>query len=103
MSFSPRTGLVYIPTISYAYPFVPSAKFRFTPGRLNTAEDYPEIARQIEGYESAIRFCAPTHITAWDPVAQRQAWRVEQTTMIPAGLLSTASDLVFRGRTEWRV
>ena len=100
MSFSPKTGLVYIPSITSAYPFVPWSGFKYTPGRFNTGEDYGEVAKQIEGFESAFRFCAPSHITAWDPVAQRQAWRVELRSAMPAGLLSTAADLVFQGRSD---
>jgi PQQ-dependent dehydrogenase (methanol/ethanol family) len=100
MSFSPRTGLVYIPSITAAYPFAPDPAFRYRPGRHNTAESYAELARQIEGYEEALRFCSPSHITAWDPVAARQVWRVESDTLMPGGLLSTAGDLVFQGRSD---
>jgi quinohemoprotein ethanol dehydrogenase len=100
MSFSPKTGLMYIPSITSAYPFTPSKEFAFTSGRFNTAEDYAAMAKQIEGFEDAFRLCAPSHITAWDPVEQRQAWRVEQTAPMPAGLLSTASNLLFQGRSD---
>ena len=100
MSYSPRTGLVYIPTISSAYPFVPDPDFHFRPGRTNTAESYPELARRTEGIEDAFRFCAPSHITAWDPVAGRQVWRVESNLPLPGGLLSTAGDLVFQGHSD---
>src|SRR3990172_7073074 len=102
MSYSPRTGLVYIPSISAAYLFVPDPDFHYGPGRTNTAEDIPELARQIEGYEEALRFCSPTHLTAWDPVAERQVWRVELDSLLPAGLLSTAGDLVFQGHGDGR-
>ena len=84
MSYSPQTQLVYIPSITSAYPFVPDPAFRYRPGRTNTAESYPELARRTEGFEDAFRFCAPSHITAWDPVAARQVWRVESTSLLPA-------------------
>jgi hypothetical protein len=100
MSFDPQTGLVYIPTISAAYPFVADPSFRYTPGRFNTAEAYPELARRTEGIEDAFRFCTPSHITAWDPVAGRQVWRVESASPLPGGLLSTAGGLVFQGRAD---
>jgi PQQ-dependent dehydrogenase (methanol/ethanol family) len=102
MSFSPQTRLVYIPSITSAYPFVADKSFRYTPGRTNTAESYPELARTIEGFEDAFRPCAPSHITAWDPVAQRQAWRVESPSLLPAGVLSTAGGLVFQGQSDGR-
>ena len=100
MSFSPHTKLVYIPTISAAYLFVPDPAFRMRPAKTNTAESYPALAKQIEGFEDTLRFCHPTHITAWDPVAQRQVWRVDHDTMVPGGLLSTAGDLLFQGRSD---
>jgi len=100
MSFSPQTRLVYIPSISSAYPFVADKDFHYTPGRTNTAESYPELARTIEGFEDAFRPCAPSHITAWDPVAQRQAWRVESQSLLPGGVLSTAGGLVFQGQSD---
>ncbi|HVN37945.1 MAG TPA: PQQ-dependent dehydrogenase, methanol/ethanol family [Myxococcota bacterium] len=100
MSFDPQTGLVYIPTISSAYLFMPDASFRYTPGRFNTAENYPELVRRTEGLEDAFRFCSPSHITAWDPVAGQQVWRVESASTLPGGLLSTAGGLVFQGRSD---
>jgi quinohemoprotein ethanol dehydrogenase len=100
MSFSPQTGLVYIPSITSAYPFVADPSFHYTPGRTNTAESYPELARSIEGFEDAFRLCAPSHITAWDPVAERQVWRVESQSLLPGGVLSTAGGLVFQGLSD---
>ena len=100
MTFSPRTGWVYIPSISAAYVFRPDPDFRFTPGRFNTAEDWAGLMASYEGYERALRWCDPTHITAWDPVARRQVWRVVNDTTVPGGLLSTASDLLFQGRSD---
>jgi quinohemoprotein ethanol dehydrogenase len=97
MSFSPRTGLVYIPTIAFAYPFEPDPEFRPLPHTFNTGEDWGAMARSLEGYEDAIRFCTPTHLTAWDPVTQRQVWRVDHTSQVPGGVLSTAGGLVFQG------
>jgi quinohemoprotein ethanol dehydrogenase len=100
MTFSPRTGWVYIPSITSAYAFRADPDFRFAPGRFNTGEDWAGLAEEYEGYERAMRWCEPTHITAWDPVARRPVWRVVHDTTVPAGLLSTASDLLFQGRSD---
>jgi quinohemoprotein ethanol dehydrogenase len=102
MSFSPRTGWVYIPSITAGYRFVPDPDFRYTPGRFNTAEDWPALMAESEGLEDALRWCNPTHITAWDPVAKRPVWRVSHATELPGGLLVTAGDLLFQGRPEGR-
>ncbi len=80
-----------------AYPFHPDADFELIPNSFNTAEDWGAVALQLEGYEDALRFCSPTHLTAWDPVRQRRAWRVEHTSQVPGGSLTTPGDLVFQG------
>jgi quinohemoprotein ethanol dehydrogenase len=100
MTFSPETGWIYIPSITAAYLFRPDPDFRFTPGRFNTAEDIPALMAEYEGLERTVRFCDPTHITAWDPVARKQVWRVNHRTPVPGGLLSTAGGLLFQGRGE---
>ncbi len=41
-------------------------------------------------------------LVAWDPVAQREAWRVEQPQPLSGGTLSTAAGLVFQGRADGR-
>jgi len=102
MTFSPRTGLVYIPTFSGVHPFTPNPSYAFKPGHWNTAENLGAIAEALEEFAFAIEFCDPSHITAWDPIAARQVWRVNSTSGVPAGLLSTASDLLFQGRADGR-
>lgn len=39
---------------------------------------------------------------AWDPVRQREAWRVEHPDPISGGTLATAGGLVFQGRADGR-
>jgi quinohemoprotein ethanol dehydrogenase len=98
MSFSPETGLVYIPAIESAYLYVPDHGFRFEPGRFNTAEDLGAVAAQIEGLEELARAtCSPTRLIAWDPVAQKRVWEAKHDTGVPGGVLSTAGQLVFQG------
>ena len=50
----------------------------------------PEIKKAILGSIKA-------HLTAWDPVAQREVWRVERPGLWNGGALSTAGNLVFEG------
>ncbi|MFQ5699605.1 MAG: PQQ-dependent dehydrogenase, methanol/ethanol family [Myxococcota bacterium] len=98
MSYSPETGLVYVPTISSVHPFIPDPDFHYAEGRFNTAEDYTELAELASG--PPFRFCSPTQLLAWDPVHQREAWRVDHESALPAGVLSTAGGLVFQGTAE---
>ncbi len=98
MAWSPRTGLVYIPSIEIAYRFYPEPDFRFRRGHFNSAEDFGAMSAAFEGFESAkFATCAPTRLVAWDPVARRKRWEVKRQTPIPAGVLATAGDLVFQG------
>ncbi len=97
MSFDPRRGLVYIPTIRMAYPFRPDPAFRYRRGRFNTGEDWAGLQASVEGFAKALRFCSPTQLTAWDPVGRREVWRVDFDTAVPGGVLSTAAGLVFQG------
>ena len=70
MAFHPKTGLVYIPTYEYPYRFHPAKREpgakrpKFLAGTLNTAEDFPALADEIDGYERSLRFCDATHLTA---------------------------------------
>jgi mono/diheme cytochrome c family protein len=97
MAWSPRTKLVYIPTQEMAYPFHAQPAHHHRPGHMNTGEDYPAMARSLDGYERSLRFCAATALTAWDPVAQRRVWRVTHRSEVNGGALATAGNLVFHG------
>ena len=98
MSFHPGTGLVYIPAMELAYIFEPDAKFRYTPGHYNTAENFGAMAAAVEGYEFMnYASCSPSRLLAWDPVAQKKVWEVRYDDALQAGVLSTAGGLVFQG------
>ncbi|MFN2376770.1 MAG: PQQ-dependent dehydrogenase, methanol/ethanol family [Candidatus Binatia bacterium] len=99
MAFSPKTGLVYIPTFEAVYDYIPDPTFRWQPGYMNTSEDWAGIAAKMEGFEAFAKQNVRTHLTAWDPAAGRRAWRVELGQGIPAGVLATAGGLVFQGTT----
>jgi len=94
MAFSPQTGLVYIPTLDNAWPYIPKRDFRYVRGAFNTGEDYPALARWVRYF---VPFCSPSHLTAWDPVRQRLVWRVAHDHPVNGGVLATAGGLVFQG------
>jgi quinohemoprotein ethanol dehydrogenase len=97
MAFHPGTKLVYIPTQELPYPFFANPGWRYRAGVFNTAEDLPAMARSIEGFERSIRFCSPTQLTAWDPVAQRAVWQAKHDSEVNGGALATGGNLVFQG------
>ena len=97
MAFSPQTGLVYIPTYELAYPFHKDPEYRHVPGRFNTGENFPAMQKSVDGYERSLRFCAPTQLTAWDPVKRKRVWQVPHASEMHGGVLATAGNLVFHG------
>ena len=96
MSYSPLTGLVYMPI--HGTPFIyggvdPNA---WEPVMMatnlgtdfsgNAALDPQEVLAQTYG-----------RLIAWDPVNQREVWRKERAGPTNGGALSTAGGLVFQG------
>jgi quinohemoprotein ethanol dehydrogenase len=50
----------------------------------------------------AIRASLKGHLLAWDPVAQREVWRVQYDVPWNGGALATAGNLVFQGTAKGR-
>lgn len=93
MSFNPQTGLVYIP-----YQEVPGV-YR------NEGNDF--VAR--DAFNTGAAFSDTTEIPreavsgallAWDPIKQKEAWRVPYAHYWNGGTLTTAGNLVFQGTAD---
>ena len=97
MSYSPDTGLVYIPTIEMVYPFIPDMDYEYSPNSWNTGEDWATLGRMAESVFGNFKFCSPNQLTAWDPVRQEKVWQNRFETTSNGGVLSTAGGLVFQG------
>jgi len=98
MSFNPRTGLVYLPVMEASFPYFPDPRFRKRRLAWNTGVDFNAGSLpQDETIKAQIKEGLKGHLAAWDPVAQREIWRVQHEHPWNGGLLSTASDLVFQG------
>jgi alcohol dehydrogenase (cytochrome c)/quinohemoprotein ethanol dehydrogenase len=89
MSYSPGTGLVYIPIHSGTFVFGHPAEFAPLPMKDNIGVA-PGLAPDAVESSSG-------RLIAWDPVAQKEAWRVERAGPANGGALSTAGGLVFQG------
>ena len=62
------------------------------------SEDH-ELAQRLTG--GNLDLLKPNEaLKAWDPVTQRERWRVPLTSLYNGGVLSTAGDLVFQGRAD---
>lgn len=98
MSYSPDTGLVYIPAQEIPFVFAPDSSFQYKPGVWNTAINIEAILppKNLETMK-ALAGLVKGHLIAWDPVAQEERWRVPYQHPWNAGVLSTAGNLVFQG------
>jgi quinohemoprotein ethanol dehydrogenase len=86
MAYNPNTGLVYIPTQEIAKQFTPVKKFELAPIGWNLGVDVAGTPGAKAGF-----------LLAWDPVHQREAWRVNYRGPWNGGVLTTAGNLVAQG------
>jgi quinohemoprotein ethanol dehydrogenase len=101
MTYSPLTGLVYIPALEIPFVYGQDAPFEVRPGAWNLGVD-PSLGippRDPDEMIAAMQM-VKGHLSAWDPVRQQEAWRVQHATSWNGGLLSTAGNLVFQGRSD---
>ncbi len=97
MSYSPRTGLVYIPVQLTGGEYEKDPAFKHRPIGQNAGiamKEFPED--QLD----AIRKASTGQLLAWDPVAQKARWSVPKRYFVNGGTLATAGDLVFQGDLE---
>lgn len=101
MSFSPVTKLVYIPAQEIPFVYGERAGFKYRPGLWNTGVDGAKWGAPDDlGARKAIRAMLKGRLLAWDPVRQKEAWRVEHPGPWNGGILSTAGNLVFQGTSD---
>ncbi|MFW6093264.1 MAG: PQQ-dependent dehydrogenase, methanol/ethanol family [Pseudomonadota bacterium] len=104
MAFSRDTGLVYIPALDIPYSFAQDNAFQYRPGEWNTGLD---LTQQIPPDDPDALIAAmgdvKGHLSAWDPVTQREVWKVQHDTSWNGGVLATAGNLVFQGRSDGRL
>ena len=85
MSFSPLTGLVYIPAMKL------SVRNRAGDGLAGIEADWYMSINDKNNFTG--------ELIAWDPVTQRARWRYDHGAPRNGGVLSTAGNLVFQGTT----
>jgi quinohemoprotein ethanol dehydrogenase len=96
-SFSPLTGLVYVPTLEMPIPFGDEGvnKSDWQPKLLT-----PEFAGFTPGDGDVPRDGGKSILKAWDPVAQAEVWSIETPGISEGGTLATAGNLVIQGRAD---
>ncbi len=102
MSFSPQTGLVYIPTQDAPAVYTPNKDAKYGgKGTWNLGMmpiSLPEDPAQLKPLQDMYK----GHLVAWDPVAQKAVWTQDYVTIWNGGTLATAGNLVFQGTADGR-
>jgi quinohemoprotein ethanol dehydrogenase len=102
MSFNPQTGLAYLPAQNVPLNLTDDKNWSFNsnnPGQpmaglgWNTATLINAVPPKSKPFGRLI---------AWDPVAQKEAWRAEYVSPWNGGTLTTAGNLVFEGTADGR-
>lgn len=93
MSFNPRTGLVYIPTVNMASSYddkgINLKTWKASPGMIVNNGVHVNFAKEVS-----------SALIAWDPVRQKEIWRQPSPGYYSSGTLATAGGLVFQGRVS---
>ena len=98
MSYSPLTGLVYIPVQDAGFPYKSDENFQ--PKKLAANYGVDVVAAgmpQIPEIKKAALDNVKGRLVAWDPVGQKQIWEAPRPGPWNGGVLSTAGNLVFEG------
>jgi PQQ-dependent dehydrogenase (methanol/ethanol family) len=98
MAYSILTGLVYIPAADTTFGYVADPEFSVAPLGFNVAVDF-NAGFALFGRPDQIPPRNEGLLIAWDPVNQREAWRVSYGFGRAGGALATAGGIVFAGDT----
>jgi len=97
MSYSPTTGLVYLPVLhdTSMHAVIPNWKINLHDQTTGYDRSYhgPVRDQYLKTKSSGV-------LLAWDPVAQKEAWHVDMPDPKSGGTLATAGNLVFQGRSD---
>lgn len=103
MSFNPKTGLVYLPAQNVPVNLMDDKNWKFN-------EVGPGKPQSGTGWNTGKFFNAEPpkskpfgRLLAWDPVAQKEVWRVEHVSPWNGGTLTTAGNVVFQGTADGRL
>jgi quinohemoprotein ethanol dehydrogenase len=99
MAFNPNTGLVYFPAHEHwmVMSKIREETFKYVPWRNNSGFDYvsqPEKRRELQAIADSRE---KGFLLAWDPVRQKEAFRINHLAPGSGGVLSTQGNLLFQG------
>jgi alcohol dehydrogenase (cytochrome c)/quinohemoprotein ethanol dehydrogenase len=86
MAYNPGNGLAYIPAQTIGKQFTPIRDFKTSPIGWNLGVDVAGTPGLKQGF-----------LLAWDPVKQKEVWRVNYRGPWNGGIVTTAGNLVVQG------
>jgi quinohemoprotein ethanol dehydrogenase len=95
MSFSPKTGLLYVPAVEWEAQYSRLDK-KFVP----PTHREPEGGLNLMGGPLAGMPAPMGSLLALDPLTAKPVWRIDHPTYYNGGVLSTGGGLVFQGTIE---
>jgi quinohemoprotein ethanol dehydrogenase len=104
MSWNPGTGLMYIPGTNSTFNYGATPDFVYKKGSWNSAVNGAGKKQQpppsvgpptVKGQ--------PGFLAAWDPITQKDRWRVTYPEGFNGGTVTTAGNLVFHGTADGRL
>lgn len=103
MSFSPATGLAYLPAQNIPLNLVDDKTWEFNATEAGTTMSVAgwNLAKTLNVEPPQSKPFG--RLLAWDPVQQKEAWRVEHVSPWNGGTLATAGNLVFQGTADGRL
>ena len=101
MSYSPDTGYVYIPALDMPFGYGNEPEFNYEEGRWNLGNDWRlGMPTGDRGVDAKVDGLLRGHIAAWDPVLQKEVWRIQHAGTWNGGMLSTHGNLIFQGNSS---
>lgn len=103
MSYSPDTGLVYIPAMNVPLIYQYNEDYTVHEGRWNIGvvfaggEEDPTAVQMDDARRAADAKDMTGDLIAWNPATQKAAWTVSREWPWNGGVLSTGGNLVFQG------
>jgi quinohemoprotein ethanol dehydrogenase len=102
MSFSPKTGLVYIPVNLAGFPYAaPGKDWKPQPLGMNNGLDGVKTEMPAnKSVRDATLKATTGQLLAWDPVKQKAAWTAPYVGPWNGGTLATAGNIVVQGSAD---
>ena len=100
MAFNPGTGLVYIPAQESSFTFLLQKNFSQRKLTSNLGVDQSPLTPVDDNGKAITPPKSTGSLLAWNPVTQKEAWRVQYPATNNGGILTTAGNLVVQGTAE---